>query len=334
MNDSRHGTPPAPPEPDSVCLPGPWRHRLVSTNGIHLHTADLLPHNWEETHPPNELPPLVLLIHGYGENWWTWHNQLVPLSRAGYHAMAVDLRGYGDSDKPPRGYDLTTAANDMAGLVRATGHRNVTVVGHGLGGTVGWTMARMFRSGVTTLIAVDAPHPLTQRIDYMKQAFTHATTVGPFLSAQIPRLPEWRMQQPHWIEDYISHRTYNNWVDTPEGQEALHIFSDALRIRHVSYCANEYLRWMGRSRLRADGIRYNRKMTRRLALPVVAFRGEYDPVVSKDVLAGCKRYTENFTIMTVPQCGFYPQLENPQAFSTLLLQSLSGSPARINSSDD
>ena len=184
MNDSRHGTPPAPPEPDSVCLPGPWRHRLVSTNGIHLHTADLLPHNWEETHPPNELPPLVLLIHGYGENWWTWHNQLVPLSRAGYHAMAVDLRGYGDSDKPPRGYDLTTAANDMAGLVRATGHRNVTVVGHGLGGTVGWTMARMFRSGVTTLIAVDAPHPLTQRIDYMKQAFTHATTVGPFLSAQ------------------------------------------------------------------------------------------------------------------------------------------------------
>jgi len=192
----------------------------------------------------------------------------------------------------------------------------------------------MFRSGVTTLIAVDAPHPLTQRIDYMKQAFTHATTVGPFLSAQIPRLPEWRMQQPHWIEDYISHRTYNNWVDTPEGQEALHIFSDALRIRHVSYCANEYLRWMGRSRLRADGIRYNRKMTRRLALPVVAFRGEYDPVVSEDVLAGCKRYTENFTIMTVPQCGFYPQLENPQAFSTLLLQSLSGSPARINSSDD
>ncbi len=129
------------------------------------------PQQLEHNHPPGELPPLVLLLHGYGEHWWTWHHQLQPIAAAGFHAMAVDLRGYGNSDKPPRGYDLVTAANDMAGLVRATGHRTVIVVGHGLGGAVGWTMARMFRKGVTKLIVVGAPHPLIQRVDLLKHRF-------------------------------------------------------------------------------------------------------------------------------------------------------------------
>lgn len=322
MTDSRHATPATPPEPDSVCVPGPWRHRLVSTNGIHLHVADVLPYNWEHNHPPSELPPLVLLLHGYGEHWWTWHHQLQPIAAAGFHAMAVDLRGYGNSDKPPRGYDLVTAANDMAGLVRATGHRTVIVVGHGLGGAVGWTMARMFRKGVTKLIVVGSPHPLVQRVDLLKKVFTSNRAVGPFFSAQVPRFPEWRMQQPGWIEDYLGHRTNDGWTKTTDGKEAVQVFGDALRITNVGYCANEYLRWLGRSRFRADGFRYSQKMKRRLALPVIAFRGEHDPVVSLDALKDSTRFTESLQVVTVPHCGFFPQLEAPQLFSSLLVHYL------------
>ncbi|WQD13473.1 MAG: alpha/beta fold hydrolase [Lawsonella clevelandensis] len=126
MTDSRHATPTTPPEPDSVCVPGPWRHRLISTNGIHLHVADVLPDNWEHNHPPSELPPLVLLLHGYGEHWWTWHHQLQPIAAAGFHAVAVDLRGYGNSDKPPRGYDLVTAGqrHGRPGSRHRTPHRH------------------------------------------------------------------------------------------------------------------------------------------------------------------------------------------------------------------
>ena len=56
-----------------------------------------------------------MLLHGFPEFWWTWRHQLPALADAGFHAVAVDLRGYGDSDKPPRGYDLWTLAGDVAG---------------------------------------------------------------------------------------------------------------------------------------------------------------------------------------------------------------------------
>ena len=95
--------------------------------------------------------PLVVLLHGFPEFWWTWRHQLAVLPGAGFRAVAVDLRGYGGSDKPPRGYDLVTAAADAAGLVRALGEANAIVVGHGLGGLVGWTLAAYYPKVVRRL---------------------------------------------------------------------------------------------------------------------------------------------------------------------------------------
>ena len=109
---------PEPPEPSTVRVAGPWTHHEVSANGIRLHIAEL------------GTGPLVLLLHGFPEFWWSWRHQLVGLAGAGLRAVAVDLRGYGDSDKPPRGYDGWTLAGDVAGLIRALGERSAAVVGH------------------------------------------------------------------------------------------------------------------------------------------------------------------------------------------------------------
>src|SRR5215469_11782782 len=80
----------------SIYPDGPWSHRSVSANGTRFHIAE------------NGDGPLVLLLHGFPQFWWTWRRQLGTLASAGYRAVAVDLRGYGGSDKPPRGYDLVT----------------------------------------------------------------------------------------------------------------------------------------------------------------------------------------------------------------------------------
>jgi pimeloyl-ACP methyl ester carboxylesterase len=98
-------------------VPGPWTHREISANGIRLHVAEA------------GGGPLVLLLHGFPEFWWSWRSQLPALADAGLRAVAVDLRGYGDSDKPPRGYDLWTLAGDVAGLVRALGGTRAALVG-------------------------------------------------------------------------------------------------------------------------------------------------------------------------------------------------------------
>src|SRR6202451_1362390 len=101
----------------AIYVPGPWSHRPVSANGTRFHIAE------------NGEGPLVLLLHGFPQFWWTWRQQLETLAAAGYRAVAADLRGYGGSDKPPRGYDLVTAASDAAGVVRAVGEANAGVVG-------------------------------------------------------------------------------------------------------------------------------------------------------------------------------------------------------------
>src|SRR5207249_12097458 len=99
-------------EESTTLVEGPWTHRDISANGIHLHVAEL------------GSGPLVVLLHGFPEFWWAWRHQLVDLADAGWRAVAPDLRGYGASDKPPRGYDAMTLAADVAGLIRALGERD------------------------------------------------------------------------------------------------------------------------------------------------------------------------------------------------------------------
>src|SRR6059058_2979412 len=134
-----------------VQIGGPWAHRSVSANGTRFHAAEAGD------------GPLVLLLHGFPEFWWTWRHQLAVLPEAGYRAVAVDLRGYGGSDKPPRGYDLVTAASDAAGLVRALGEANAIVVGHGLGALVAWTLAAYYPKVVRRLAVISMAHPLRMR---------------------------------------------------------------------------------------------------------------------------------------------------------------------------
>ena len=126
---------PAIPDPSSVRLDGPWTHRDVHANGIRFHVAECGP-----TAPGTSL---VVLLHGFADFWWSWRHQLTGLAEAGYRAVAVDLRGYGDTDKPPRGYDGWTLSGDVAGLIRALGHSEATLVGHADGGLVCWATAML-----------------------------------------------------------------------------------------------------------------------------------------------------------------------------------------------
>src|SRR6185369_8526246 len=121
----------APPDPSVVRIDGPWRHLEVHANGIRFHVVEAEPRIQTGAEPRIQTGakpriqaeadrPLVILLHGFGSFWWSWRHQLKALT--GARVVAVDLRGYGGSDKPPRGYDGWTLAGDTAGLVRALGH--------------------------------------------------------------------------------------------------------------------------------------------------------------------------------------------------------------------
>src|ERR1700749_562156 len=172
-----------PAEPD-IEINGPWTHRDVTANGARFHLATM------------GEGPLVLLLHDFPEFWWTWRHQPVTRAEAGYRPVAVDLRGYGDSDKPPRGYDLITAAADAAGLIRALGEANATVVGHDWGGLTAWTLAAYYPKAVRRLAVVSMAHPLRMRARVLSSPFTVAHALnesgrsGYPLAFQVPMWPE------------------------------------------------------------------------------------------------------------------------------------------------
>ena len=161
-----------------IFIDGPWSHRSISANGTRFHVAE------------SGDGPLVLLLHGFPEFWWTWREQLSSLQGAGYRAVAVDLRGYGGSDKPPRGYDLITAASDAAGLVRSLGEANAVIVGHDWGGLIAFTMAAYFPKVVRRLAVVSVPHPLRLRAAVLSDPLGQGRRSGYALGFQLPLLPE------------------------------------------------------------------------------------------------------------------------------------------------
>ena len=106
--------------------------------------------------------PLVFLLHGFPELAWSWETQIAALARAGFHVVAPDQRGYGESDKP-RGvgaYRLDVLAHDIAALASDIGRERFDVVGHDWGGVVAWRLAFSEPDRVRRLAILNAPHPL------------------------------------------------------------------------------------------------------------------------------------------------------------------------------
>ncbi|MGY1812700.1 alpha/beta fold hydrolase [Blastococcus sp. SYSU D00820] len=295
------------PDATSVLLPGPWQHRDLSANGVRLHVAEA------------GEGPLVLLLHGFPQYWWTWRAQLPALAAAGLHAVAPDLRGYGASDKPPRGYDLPTAAADMAALVRALGERDAVVVGHDWGGLVAWTMAALHPRSVRRLVVLSMAHPRLLRAGMrdprQRRAWRH------FLGAQIPRLPERRLTRADDdpVADLMRRWAGPDWTHTAGFAEAVDRYRSAARIPQAAYGSMEYFRWAGRSQLRPDGLRYARRMSAPITAPTLQLHGELDACVLPSTAEGSGRYVAGaYEWRSLPGVGHFPQEETPDEVNAAL----------------
>ncbi|MFJ6370186.1 alpha/beta fold hydrolase [Streptomyces virginiae] len=107
------------------------RHRTVETPAGRLHLVE------------QGTGPLVLLVHGFPESWYSWRLQLPALAAAGYRAVAIDVRGYGRSSKPAAtdAYRMLDLVEDNVAAVRALGEENAVVVGHDWGSSIAATSA-------------------------------------------------------------------------------------------------------------------------------------------------------------------------------------------------
>ena len=122
--------------------------RRVATNGIELKIAE------------QGEGPLVLLLHGFPESWYSWRHQFEPIAKAGFKCVAPDMRGYGDSDAPEdiSAYNQVEVVNDIAGLVTALGYETAIVIGHDWGAPTAWGCAKNHPDLFTAVGALSVPY--------------------------------------------------------------------------------------------------------------------------------------------------------------------------------
>jgi len=123
------------------------RHRTVESNALRMHVAEA------------GSGPLVLMCHGFPESWYSWRHQLVALAEAGYHAVAPDMRGYGQTEAPEaiEAYTLLHLVGDMVGVVRALGESQAVIAGHDWGAPVAWHAALLRPDVFRGIIELSVP---------------------------------------------------------------------------------------------------------------------------------------------------------------------------------
>jgi epoxide hydrolase A/B len=123
------------------------KHRIVEANGIRMHLAE------------QGTGPLVVLCHGFPESWYSWRHQLGALAEAGFHVVAPDMRGYGQTDRPEEieNYTLLHLVGDMVGLLDTLGAESAVIIGHDWGAPVAWHAALMRPDRFRGVVGLSVP---------------------------------------------------------------------------------------------------------------------------------------------------------------------------------
>jgi len=285
--------------PSVVELDGPFEHVWVHTRGIRLHAA--------VAGDPGD--PLVVLLHGSFSGWFEFREVIAPLAGRGFRVAAVDARGFGMSDRPPAtaGDDLRTAAGDVAGFIRASGHERAVVVGADTGGTVAWALAAHYPDMVEALVSVSAAHPVDLRRAVAARPWYHVATMAR------PGLP---------FLGVTAYRRHLAAATTPEFRDGAG-FGEELRLRRAAASI---------SNARPAIVRTNRLLTASVSARWLHTRVRARTLLLQPPLPrwrhlarrSVKRVAGDVTVRHVARSRDLPHLENPAGFVQVLAEFISG----------
>ena len=186
LDDGRRaGDVPADEIPETV----PGTSRTIEANGVRLHVIEAGPADGK----------LLVLLHGFPEFWYGWHETIAPLANAGYRVVVPDQRGYNLSAKPPdvADYRIDELARDVLGVIDAYGRETAAVAGHDWGAAVGWWLALHHADRLSEFVAVNVPHP-TVFERTLRGSWSQRLKSWYVLAFQLPKLPEAVARAGNW----------------------------------------------------------------------------------------------------------------------------------------
>jgi pimeloyl-ACP methyl ester carboxylesterase len=258
----------------------------------------------------------VLFLHGFPTFWWLWRDILGPVSSAGFQAAALDLRGYGASDHPPRGYDPRTLAADVAGVVRAMGHDRAVVVGHGVGGLVAWTAATLQAESVRAVCAVSAAHPNALRSAMLTDP-RQVRALSYVLAYQRPWLAERALLRngAAAVTDLLT-----RWAQPEQLPDAvLETYRAAFLHGNTAHCAIEFHRWALRSIPRPDGRSFAVAMQNGVTVPVMHIHGATDVSILLQTAQASREFALGSWTMHTLECGHLIPEQRPDELASRIV---------------
>ena len=270
-------------------ITAPLREMQIETNGVRLHIVT-----------QGESGPLVILLHGFPECWYSWREYLPALAEAGFRAVAPDMRGYNLSEKPKgiRSYDLPALTADVMGLIRAFGEEKAVIVGHDWGAAVAWRFAMEYPQAVEKLVICNVPHParFVEEIRHFRQ-LRKSWYIFFF---QLPWLPELtiRSNLPRFVERGMRGSAARKEAFSDED---LQVYTEALRQPGALTAGINYYRAVAR---------WGRKLPDKpITAPTLIIWGEEDRFLGKELVASTERFVPDLLVKYIPNCGHWVQQE-------------------------
>lgn len=265
-----------------------------------------------------EGPPVVLL-HGFPEHAGSWRYQLPALAHAGYRAIAPDLRGFRDSDKPVGHdhYDLSTLAADVASLLDTLGIERADIVGHDWGGVVAWAFAEEHADRLRRLVILDAPHPRLfpgQMLRSPRQLLRSSY----IFFFQLPYLPERMMQRRDTVE-----KTFRGWAHRKEAfdRETIDGYVEAMRKPGAATATLSYYRASAR---RLFGKSFARSRAKIIQAPTLVLWADDDKALGPELLDGLHDVVADLRILRIPDASHWVQQDQPERVNNAILSFLAG----------
>ncbi len=256
----------------------------------------------------------MLLLHGFPEFWYSWRHQIRAFA-SDYKVVALDLRGYNESDKPlgRDAYRLSTLVEDIKGVIGGLGYAHCILVGHDWGGAIAWAFADAHPALVRGLITLNMPHPakFSQGLRTLPQLLKSWYI---FLF-QLPWLPEWILSQGNYrgLLAILTQTTHNPAAFPPDVLDAYR--QAASKPGAIAAMLNYY------RNLFSSGI--FQQSWRLLDTPTLMIWGEQDRALGKALTLGTQDYVQDLQIRYIPNCGHWVQQEQPQRVNQYMHEWLS-----------
>ncbi|MBN1584106.1 MAG: alpha/beta hydrolase [Anaerolineae bacterium] len=255
--------------------------------------------------------PLVVLLHGFPEHWYSWRSQIPVLAKAGYRIVAPDQRGYNRSDKPTgvqayRGDKLTA---DVMGIIHILGYDQAVIVGHDWGGVVAWRFAMDYPQAIKRLIVMNAPHPQAYQRE-IRAGWRQRRKSWYVLFFQLPLVPEALMRlSPLKTAQFFFRGTAVRtaaFSDRDLGVMAVALAQPGAMTATINW-------------YRAAMRHPSPNPVRDIDVPTLLIWGEDDVALDKALTTNLERWVSDLQVHAIPSCGHWVQNEASDEVNETLL---------------